>query len=45
MIRLCLKFSKTSHVDILDSFGKPVVDKVKIDVCMKNKEIIRRRIV
>ena len=29
---LCLGFSNTSHVDILDMFRKSDIDKVKIDV-------------
>ena len=34
---LCLVFSNTSHVDIVVRFGKPVVYKVKKDICLKKR--------
>ena len=38
---LCLGFSKSSHVENLDKFKKPVVDKVKLDmiILMKHKHL------
>ena len=40
-IVLCLGFSKTSHVDILYSFIKSVVEKVKLEInnLMKQKHL------
>ena len=35
---LCLGFSKTSHVDVLDNFIKTVVYKVKFDISIVFKE-------
>ena len=35
---LCLGFSNTSYVDSLGGFIKSVVDKVKIDVCIFEKD-------
>ena len=35
---LCLGFSKTSHVDVLDKFIKTVVYKVKFDISIVFKE-------
>ena len=32
---LCLVFSNTSHIETLDRFRKPVVDKAKTDLCKK----------
>ena len=33
----CLGFSNTTHVDSLDRFRKPVLDKVKTDVYIKKR--------
>ena len=43
--RLCLGFSNNSHVEILDRFRKSVVGKVKTEVCIKKRKIIKNEII
>ena len=37
-IGLCSEFSKTSHDDSLDNFGKSVVDRVRLEISLLMKE-------